>query len=110
MKELSMYIYKITNKINGKSYIGQTNDFSRRIREHCSRNYMLIDRKIQQYGKENFDFSIILQDVSEEDIDALEIRELHAQNVSNQTIYELFPQVTPTSIRAVINRITWKNI
>ena len=80
MKELSMYIYKITNKTNGKSYIGQTNDFSRRMREHCSRDYMLIDRKIQQYGKENFDFSIILQDVSEEDIDILEIYYIEKYN------------------------------
>ena len=27
-------IYKATNLINGKSYIGQTNNFNRRKREH----------------------------------------------------------------------------
>src|SRR5574344_371846 len=29
-------IYKITNKINGKCYIGQSNDIERRWREHKS--------------------------------------------------------------------------
>lgn len=28
------YIYKITNSTNGKSYIGSTNNYSRRMREH----------------------------------------------------------------------------
>lgn len=28
------YIYKVTNKINGKIYIGQTNNFEKRKREH----------------------------------------------------------------------------
>lgn len=27
-------IYKITNKINGKMYIGQSNDIERRFKEH----------------------------------------------------------------------------
>lgn len=30
------YIYKITNKINGKSYIGKTNNLIRRWNEHKS--------------------------------------------------------------------------
>ena len=28
------YIYKITNILNNKIYIGRTNDFKRRMREH----------------------------------------------------------------------------
>lgn len=31
-----MFIYKATNKINGKVYIGKTKDFERRIKEHIS--------------------------------------------------------------------------
>ena len=31
------YIYKITNLINGKAYIGQTKDFKRRLLEHKNR-------------------------------------------------------------------------
>lgn len=30
-------IYKAVNKINGKSYIGQTNNLKRRIKEHIKR-------------------------------------------------------------------------
>lgn len=30
------YIYKITNKTNGKSYIGKTIDLNRRFAQHCS--------------------------------------------------------------------------
>lgn len=30
-------IYKAVNKINGKSYIGQTNNLKRRIKEHIQR-------------------------------------------------------------------------
>ena len=53
-----MIIYKITNKINGKVYIGQTTQsLSRRWRQHCdnskSKCYML-KNAIQKYGKENF--------------------------------------------------------
>lgn len=55
-------IYKITNKITGKSYIGQSIDIKRRWREHinrigCLSNQLYID--FQKFGIENFDFSII---------------------------------------------------
>ena len=61
------YIYKYTNKINGHSYIGQTNNLERRKREHlstafnpksCSYN-SLFHQKMRQYGKENFDFEVL---------------------------------------------------
>lgn len=32
------YIYKITNLINNKIYIGQTNNPNRRWKEHCNSN------------------------------------------------------------------------
>lgn len=61
------YIYKYTNLINNKKYIGQTNNFERRIREHksCSFNPKSInyDDKIHQairkYGYHNFKIEII---------------------------------------------------
>lgn len=52
-----MIIYKITNRINGKVYIGQTiGSIVRRWREHCSKGSCcpFISRAIQKYGKENF--------------------------------------------------------
>ena len=33
---MKKYVYKITNKINGMMYIGETMDFKRRIKEHCN--------------------------------------------------------------------------
>lgn len=55
-----MIIYKITNKINGKVYIGQTiTSLERRWIQHCSDSKkksknMAIIIAIQKYGKENF--------------------------------------------------------
>lgn len=58
------YIYKATNKVNGKVYIGQTIDFKRRKAEHLSSKNgihakCVFHRAIQKYGKENFEWEII---------------------------------------------------
>jgi group I intron endonuclease len=50
-------IYKITNNINGKSYIGQTiRPLKRRWQEHCQNveRCKVLHRAIVKYGKENF--------------------------------------------------------
>jgi len=54
-------IYKWTNKINGKSYIGQTTSENRRKREHISGHFKgsLLYKAIQKYGIENFEYSVI---------------------------------------------------
>lgn len=50
-----MLIYKITNKINGKVYIGQTiRSLKKRFNEHCNNKKSTISKAIQKYGKENF--------------------------------------------------------
>jgi len=51
-----MVIYKITNKINGKIYIGQTTtSIKDRWKSHCKRKDRPgISHAIQKYGKENF--------------------------------------------------------
>ena len=55
-------IYKITNKINGKSYIGLSGDILVRWNEHKS-HYKIIDnvlyRAMRKYGIENFVFEIL---------------------------------------------------
>lgn len=57
---MEKYVYKITNKINGMMYIGETMDFKRRIKEHCNPlNTSLIGKAIKKFGKENFSFEII---------------------------------------------------
>lgn len=64
-------IYKITNKVNGKIYIGQSVDIERRFREHKRRNEQQIDMAIQKYGIENFDLEIV-EECSIEDLNARE--------------------------------------
>lgn len=53
-------IYKITNLINGKCYIGQSVHIKRRWTEHClPSTKSVISSAIKKYGKENFSFEII---------------------------------------------------
>lgn len=64
-KELSWNIcgiYKITNIINGKCYIGQSVDIRKRWRAHlrvANTDFNLLHRAFQKYGVENFTFEII---------------------------------------------------
>lgn len=51
-------IYKITNKLNGKSYIGQSIHCGKRLDEHC-KGKQYIDNIIKEEGVENFNFEIL---------------------------------------------------
>ena len=42
--------------------------------------------------------------------DVKKIRNLHNEGVSNKELYALYPQVTTTTIRDIINNKTWKNL
>lgn len=61
------YIYKITNKLNGKSYVGQ-HKFPKQ--PETFRRYMgkgiAITKAIEKYGKENFD-KIILEELEDDE-------------------------------------------
>lgn len=62
-------IYRIINKINGHSYIGQSVDIERRIKHHFNSAFnnspnnveyeKTLYRAIRKYGKENFDVIIL---------------------------------------------------
>ena len=74
-------IYEIKNNLNGLVYIGQTNDWERRVSEHkrrynnktpkSERSYLY--RAIRKYGLENFSFFLI-KECSIEELNDLEIR------------------------------------
>lgn len=56
------YLYSITNKINNKTYIGQTINPENRKEEHLScgdRSNFRLRKDIKKYGRENFEFEII---------------------------------------------------
>ena len=60
------FIYKITNRVNGKSYIGQTiQNVKERFYQHCAIKCsqavlnMAIHRAINKYGKSNFTIEVI---------------------------------------------------
>lgn len=69
-------IYKFTNNINGKNYIGKTNNFERRKLEHLrgSKNpNKVFHYAIKKYGIKNFSYEILFnQKCSKEWIDELE--------------------------------------
>lgn len=55
-------IYKITRKENGKAYIGQSNDISRRFSEHQTKgknSRIPLDLAIEKYGKDAFTYEVI---------------------------------------------------
>jgi len=68
-------IYKITNKINGKFYIGKTvSSLEKRISSHKKdrRNITPLTRAIDKYGWENFDVEVLwrgkISEVNEREI------------------------------------------
>lgn len=66
-------IYKITNKLNNKVYIGQSNNIQRRFEEHkYQEKNSAIHNAIKKYGLENFNFEII-EECSLEELDEKEI-------------------------------------
>lgn len=62
-----MIIYKATNQLNGKSYIGQTSrKLQQRINEHHKKASienprLLFHRAIRKYGKENFSWEVLVE-------------------------------------------------
>ena len=74
-------IYKITNRINGKVYVGQTvKTLKERFQKHCwstteKDNYhlnMAIKKAIKKYGKENFTIELI-EEVEQNKLDEREV-------------------------------------
>jgi group I intron endonuclease len=71
------YIYRFTNKTNGKVYIGRTDSFERRLVEHrasvkSGKGYALHDA-IRKHGWENFEYGVIDQAETQQEIVAKEL-------------------------------------
>ena len=81
-----MYIYKITNKLNGRWYIGKHNG--------TDPNYMgsgkLLKLAYKKHGIENFEKVILEHCSSEEDLNSKEVEWIHSTNaLSNPLSYNL---------------------
>jgi hypothetical protein len=86
MAKIYGIIYKATNKINGKSYIGQT---IRSLRERVSRHItdalgekygMYFHKAIRKYNKENFEWEIIKECNSLEELNKAEVELIKKYN------------------------------
>ena len=66
-------IYKVTNRVNGKVYIGQSVDIGRRWHTHMTaKDDIYFHKAIQKYGVENFKWEVIEQ-CKKKDLDEREI-------------------------------------
>lgn len=60
-------VYKITNNLNGKFYVGSTKNFEKRKKEHFSNldknthHNSHLQRSYNKYGKVNFKFEILIE-------------------------------------------------
>ena len=89
MSEIYGVIYKITNTVNGKFYIGQTtNSITNRFKEHCRNNSgcKLIGRAIKKHGMENFKIEELCNAYSKLELNNLEILFIFASGSSKATI------------------------
>lgn len=72
-------IYRYINKVNGKSYVGQSLDLRHRHNEHISLlkrgldGCVLLQKAWNKYGEDNFDYEIICI-CNPEELDVLEIK------------------------------------
>jgi group I intron endonuclease len=91
-----MLIYKITNKLDGFAYIGQTiNTFERRYDcgkwwKHTSNDHLM--RAVNKYGIENFKVEFLAEGVnSEEELDRLEVEFIKTHNTLHPNGYNFQP-------------------
>lgn len=92
MEKRIRYIYEITNKINGKTYIGQHT--VRECRTITSDTYWgsgkIIKEAISKYGIKNFEKRIIISgEFTREEINELEINEIQKQRNLGKAEYNI---------------------
>ena len=93
-------VYKITNLINGKSYIGITQrDPQIRFNEHFSNKKELLYKAKEKYEKENFQLEIIEDNIPKEKIDEKE-----------QYYIKLYNTLVPNGYNLSIGGISNKSI
>lgn len=93
-------VYKITNLINNKLYIGITKREPQiRFREHFSHKNELLYKAKEKYGKENFSLEIIEKDIHENDID-----------IKERYYIKLYNSLTPNGYNLSIGGMSHKSV
>ncbi len=85
-------IYKITNTVNGKAYIGQTRQDAEktRIPKHLSgKGSQLVKQAIEKYGKDAFTYEILHDGIIPEFLDDLEKKAIAKFNTMSPHGYNL---------------------
>lgn len=83
-----MIIYKITNKINNKIYIGQTvRALEERLSEHKRKRNPLISKALKKYGIENFSVEVIYEASTIEELNEKEFEFIRKYNSINPNGY-----------------------
>ena len=93
------FIYLICNKVNGKCYVGQSIDPLRRWRQHLkysnySSDIPLIDRAIKKHGRNNFEFKIMTEASSQEELNSFENELIDKLNTLHPQGYNLCKNVS----------------
>lgn len=89
-----MIVYKVTNQINGKVYIGQTSKaLARRRKQHVDESrrdcQYLLHRAIRKHGAENFAFETLCECSSKEEMDCNEMMAIKEMNTRAPVGYNL---------------------
>lgn len=80
------YIYKVTNDVNGKSYIGKTSSFKQRKIRHLEclpKEDCEFHRAIQEFGQDNFTWEII--DTADSDEEAVKLERYYIKKFDTHT-------------------------
>lgn len=114
-----MIVYKITNLVNNKIYIGQTKAalttrWSQHISKHSTCTYL--KRAIKKYGKDNFKITIICTASSQEELNHREALCIRLFNTLAPSGYNLMVHSHITEIsaetrlkRSISLKNSWKN-
>tara|TARA_Y100001936_G_scaffold250255_1_gene302575 strand:- start:191 stop:916 length:726 start_codon:yes stop_codon:yes gene_type:complete len=78
-------IYKLTNTLNGKYYIGKSVQFKRRMIAHKNSKHLktYLSHAIRKYGWDAFKREIIIDNVPEEDLNQLEMSYIEIHDSTN---------------------------
>ena len=112
-----MVIYKITNLINGKIYVGQTTKtIDQRFKEHCktTSGCRALKNAIKKYGSGNFSIEIVEEC---DNLDDLNVREKYWIKIYNSLVpngYNIQTggenhTVTDETRRIISNKVSGKN-